>query len=393
YTEIILGCIILGEKNAFSDFNTGKTIGYLKIVIKEQAGLDSPAYKLKLWKVNIPESEKHKIYEGIDVKVKFGDSASGQYNDSINKSARAEAKRLIILEFTLNGRQQSIKIIRDKLRLLRLAFYDLKSIITSALRFLKILRLFKISIVIAGSKYLVGHFRLVTRLVKEIIDAENLQESKYAVLEIAVNKTVQLVKNGMTCHLEKLATEAYEKEDLRNTVFDFVNEIYGNQSHLPEWTKEAIINIKSYGNLQMFFQHDETLKDDVDVINKFLSTSTLLEYVFVPGQYMRPDGTDIDNDKKSTDWGLMYHQKDGKVKCTSLKKKFDGVINNFNHCDSLRIHYILPDVTQERTSKQSNRGGCYTENNDIIMYIDEKLLERYFLTEYASSLREILTHN
>ncbi|CAG8599176.1 3171_t:CDS:2 [Funneliformis mosseae] len=493
YTEIMLGCIVLGEKNAFPvDFNTGKTIGHLKIVIKEQAGLDSPAHKLKLWKVNIPESEKHKIYEGIDVKVKFGatgqkryadsesvdtepkrkkdtptfenliadlgekisvgrppelyprpniagrfhkrdipisgskyvdmrldvettdtgrelidnlknedkacyflyavsgagktraifdmsmnengiyvvyvecrpspddsnwdfeptmdrnfaqlvasiDSAFGPYNDNINKSARAEAKRLIILEFTarilhliilkkkfpditprdyllsqLNGGQQSIETIRDELRLLRLAFDDLKSIITSALRFLKIelpgqkslifaidesniasnklfsgyfininqhprglltpiieiLRLFKISIVISGtafslkqgsdiqsdigkgneakyitnfnttnskdveayimhyldlsgceidkivnSKYLVGRPRLVACLVKEIIDAENPQESKHVVLETAVNKTVQLVKNGMTCHLEKLATEAYEKENLRN---------------------------------------------------------------------------------------------------------------------------------------------------------------------------------
>jgi hypothetical protein len=95
-------------------------------------------------------------------------------------------------------------------------------------------------------------------------------------------------------------------------------------------------------------------------------------------------GADIDADKNSTDWSLMYHQKDGKVKCTNLKKKFDGVINNFNHRGSLRIHYILPGVAQERTSdqsKQSNRGGCYTENNDIIMYIDEKLLECYFLTE------------
>ncbi|CAG8509416.1 13055_t:CDS:2 [Funneliformis mosseae] len=70
----MLGCIVLGEKNAFPvDFNTGKTIGHLKIVIKEQVGLDSPAHKLKLWKINIPESEKHKIYEGIDVKVKFGE--------------------------------------------------------------------------------------------------------------------------------------------------------------------------------------------------------------------------------------------------------------------------------------------------------------------------------
>jgi hypothetical protein len=202
--------------------------------------------------------------------------------------------------------------------------------------------------------------------------------------------------------------------DFKNkTVFDFVNEIYDNQSHLPEWTKEAIINIKSYGNLQMLFWFDETLKDDVDVIEKFLSTPA--PFVFVPGQFMRPDGVyigklgqytywtllisakmyklsgaEIDADKNSTDWSLMYHQRDGKVKCTNLKKKFDGVINSFDHRGSLRVHYILPGVTQG-TSKQSNRPGCYTENNDVIMYTDEKLLERYFPTEYASSLREILT--
>ena len=107
-------------------------------------------------------------------------------------------------------------------------------------------------------------------------------------------------------------------------------------------------------------------------------------------------GEGIDTDKKSTDWSLMYHQKDGKVTCTNLKKKFDGAINKFIHRGSLRIHYILPGVAQERTpnqSNKSNRGGCYIENNDVIMYIDENLLERYFPTEYASSLRKILTRN
>jgi transcriptional/translational regulatory protein YebC/TACO1 len=69
---------------------------------------------------------------------------------------------------------------------------------------------------IEDSKYLVDRPRLVARLVKEIIDAENPQKSKQAVLETAVNKTVRLVKDEMTCHLEKMATEAYEKEDLRN---------------------------------------------------------------------------------------------------------------------------------------------------------------------------------
>ena len=69
----MLGCIVLGEKNTFPvDFDTGKTIGHLKKFIKREARLDSPAHKLKLWKVDIPESRKHEISEGIDIKVKFG---------------------------------------------------------------------------------------------------------------------------------------------------------------------------------------------------------------------------------------------------------------------------------------------------------------------------------
>jgi hypothetical protein len=72
-SKIMLGCIVLGEKNAFPvELDTGKTIGQLKKFIKREAELDSPAHKLKLWKVNIPESRKHEISEGIDIKVKFG---------------------------------------------------------------------------------------------------------------------------------------------------------------------------------------------------------------------------------------------------------------------------------------------------------------------------------
>ena len=71
----MLGCIVLGEKNAFPvDFDTGKTIGHLKGAIKEKKSValgNTDANDLKLWKVNIPESRKHEIYEGIDVKVKF----------------------------------------------------------------------------------------------------------------------------------------------------------------------------------------------------------------------------------------------------------------------------------------------------------------------------------
>ena len=69
----MLGCIVLGEENAFPvDFDTNKTIGHLKGAIKEQAGLAELAHKLILWRVNIPENEKHEICEGINIEEKFG---------------------------------------------------------------------------------------------------------------------------------------------------------------------------------------------------------------------------------------------------------------------------------------------------------------------------------
>ena len=71
----MLGCIVLGEKNAFPvDFNTGKTIGHLKGAIKKKKSValsNTDANSLILWRVNIPENEIHEIYEGINIKEKF----------------------------------------------------------------------------------------------------------------------------------------------------------------------------------------------------------------------------------------------------------------------------------------------------------------------------------
>jgi hypothetical protein len=71
----MLGCIILGEENAFPvDYNTSNTIGHLKeaIKLKKSVALGSTdANALKLWKVSIPESEKKKIYKGINIEYEF----------------------------------------------------------------------------------------------------------------------------------------------------------------------------------------------------------------------------------------------------------------------------------------------------------------------------------
>ncbi|PKK72119.1 hypothetical protein RhiirC2_777567 [Rhizophagus irregularis] len=63
------------EKNAFPvDYDISKTIGHLKNAIKEKKSValgNIDANTPKLWKVNIPESKKHEINEGIDIKEKF----------------------------------------------------------------------------------------------------------------------------------------------------------------------------------------------------------------------------------------------------------------------------------------------------------------------------------
>ena len=71
---------------------------------------------------------------------------------------------------------------------------------------------------IEDSKYLVGRPRLMARLIKEIINAEKVSQenNKQMVLEYAVNKTVQSIKDDMMDHLEAIVNKAYEKEDWAN---------------------------------------------------------------------------------------------------------------------------------------------------------------------------------
>ncbi|CAB5374936.1 unnamed protein product [Rhizophagus irregularis] len=303
---------------------------------------------------------------------------------------------------------------------------------------------------IENSKYLVGRPRLVARLVREIMNAEIVsREDKQIVLEDANYEKILMIlfincwffdgyvseseiddysAKLVDCGIASLKSDKDKifwqvKEPLaievvkavlfsrsntskgiiwqylvigrlmdfnNKTVFEFVNEIYGyDQLYLPNWTKKAIIDIESYGNVQMFSQLDVKLKDDVDVIKSLLYESIFSKYMLVPGHLVRPDGIyisklnidtywtllistkmytsklsgkGVDDDKNSTDWSLLYHKKNGEVTCKNLKERLDDVRQDFTCQGSLRIHFILPGVAQERTSNQSsrsNRGGCY----------------------------------
>ncbi|CAB4423386.1 unnamed protein product [Rhizophagus irregularis] len=90
--------------------------------------------------------------------------------------------------------------------------------------------------------------------------------------------------------------------------------------------------------------------DDVDVIESLLYESRFSKYMLVPGHLVRPDGIyisklnintywtllisvkmytsklsgkDVDDDKNSTDWSLLYHKKNGEVTCKNLKQRLD----------------------------------------------------------------------
>ena len=108
------------------------------------------------------------------------------------------------------------------------------------------------------------------------------------------------------------------------TVADFVHTIYDDdifeiggirKTNLPEWTNKAIINIKSYGDLEkLSWQlHDKfgKFKDDVMFIEMLLENPKNREYMLDPNIIMRPDGVYIGNNIDHSDdyWTLLISAK------------------------------------------------------------------------------------
>ncbi|PKY47329.1 hypothetical protein RhiirA4_462483 [Rhizophagus irregularis] len=108
------------------------------------------------------------------------------------------------------------------------------------------------------------------------------------------------------------------------TVANFVHTIYDDdifeiggirKTNLPEWTNKAIINIKSYGDLEkLSWQlHDKfgKFKDDVMFIEMLLENPKNREYMLDPNIIMRPDGVYIGNNIDHSDdyWTLLISAK------------------------------------------------------------------------------------
>ena len=221
------------------------------------------------------------------------------------------------------------------------------------------------------------------------------------------------------------------------TVADFVHTIYGDdifeiggtrKTNLPEWTNKAIINIKSYGSLEkLSWQLRDKFgkfKDDVMFIEMLLENPKNREYMLDPNIIMRPDGVYIGNnidhiddywtllisdkmygsplsgrgvnyDKRTTDWKYVYYEdSEGdntpQIKKHIIRKKLDTVRDRYVHQGSIRIHFILPGLAESK-DKSEDRGGCRVEGDDIIMYIDQKLLNKYFQnSQYVDVINSIL---
>jgi hypothetical protein len=221
------------------------------------------------------------------------------------------------------------------------------------------------------------------------------------------------------------------------TVADFVHTIYDDdifeiggirKTNLPEWTNKAIINIKSYGDLEkLSWQLRDKFgkfEDDVEFIEMLLGNPTNRKYMLDPSIIMRPDGVyignniyhnddywtllfsakmygssfsgkDINHDKRTTEWKYAYYE-DGEsenthqIKKHVIKGRLDTVRNKYIHQGSIRIHFILPGLAKSKY-KSEDRGGCRVEGDDVIMYIDQNLLNKYFQnSHYVDVINNIL---
>src|SRR4051794_3040231 len=106
---------------------------------------------------------------------------------------------------------------------------------------------------------------------------------------------------------------------------------------------------------------------------------TLLISVKIYGSSFSEKG--VSKDKRTTDWRYVYYEDNEDENTRQIKKypirgRLDTICDKYKHRGSIRIHYILPDLAESKD--KSDRGGCRVEGNDIIMYIDRNLLDRYF---------------
>jgi hypothetical protein len=61
------------------------------------------------------------------------------------------------------------------------------------------------------------------------------------------------------------------------------------------------------------------------------------------------------------------------------------VCNDCVHYGSLCIHFILLSIASSQN--QTDSGGCHVEGNDVIIYINKVLLDRYFSNNYVSPFK------
>ena len=102
-------------------------------------------------------------------------------------------------------------------------------------------------------------------------------------------------------------------------------------------------------------------------------------------------GQEIDQDKNSTNWSFAYYTKDlKKDHSRHLIDKLAKARQLYEHHGSLRIHFIMPGLASSNDG--SDRGSCRVEDNDVIMYIDSKKLEKLFRSfpDIAETIKRLL---
>lgn len=98
------------------------------------------------------------------------------------------------------------------------------------------------------------------------------------------------------------------------------------------------------------------------------------------------NGKDKDTNFKSTDFTKLYQKKeDTGSAAPHMQEKLHNMLKSFNHIGSLRIHFILPGITNEY-------GKFGVDENDIILYIDKTNLAEFLGEQLACSVLDLLEY-
>ena len=202
------------------------------------------------------------------------------------------------------------------------------------------------------------------------------------------------------------------------TVEKFLSRFTGD-TFPTSWATSACFNIDSAGKIGLLeLKYKRKFRDEIDVLEAMIK-GEIDNFMLEPSNLMRPDGIylkmhgnnkweffsiqvsckilasnlsgkDTDADFRSTDFTKLYQKQDDTGSAVPhMQEKLHNMLKPFKHIGSLRIHCILPGITEPSNEKY---GKCGVKGNDIVLYIDGTNLEEFLGVELTRSVLNLLDH-